>query len=331
MIPRTIAEISPAWLTQTLRKYGCITKATITAVNAQVIGQEVGFLDGLARLHLTYDHDEGGAPSSVVVKIPSGEAARMRFSMADNGCCGTTVAEGVLNKLAWSCMQGRIWVFDVCVGEWPIACQTEPHRQQRPCWHILIERRGNGKGRKANGQKTGHQVSQPAQEVTEGQNPVKAGEKEVTTPSDHGFSFAKRSQQLRLVVPQGCAWCGPLFPLPTGVAWSVTALASRSARPAWFGWKARNVTTAPRKSSTYSACTLSQRRASASRRFVYPSVDRSASSAAVHCRGGLVPFQTQRVPASRLGLRKAPEGHLVLPFFCTKQEPSKHPHGLFCQ
>ena len=75
MIPRTIAAISPAWLTQTLRKFGCITQATITAVNAQVMGQEVGFLDGLARLHLTYDHDEGGAPSSVVVKIPSGEAA----------------------------------------------------------------------------------------------------------------------------------------------------------------------------------------------------------------------------------------------------------------
>src|SRR5262249_4856440 len=41
----------------------------------QAIGQEVGFLDGLSRLHLTYDHDEGGAPSSVVVKLPSREAA----------------------------------------------------------------------------------------------------------------------------------------------------------------------------------------------------------------------------------------------------------------
>jgi len=73
-IPRTIAEISPAWLTQTLRSGGWLTQASITAIAAQALGQEIGFLDGLARLRLTYDHDESGAPASVVVKVPSGEA-----------------------------------------------------------------------------------------------------------------------------------------------------------------------------------------------------------------------------------------------------------------
>ena len=74
MVPRTIAEISPGWLTEALRKHGCISKTTVTAIAAQVIGKEVGFLDGLARLRLTYDQDGCNAPASVVVKLPSSEA-----------------------------------------------------------------------------------------------------------------------------------------------------------------------------------------------------------------------------------------------------------------
>jgi Phosphotransferase enzyme family len=74
-LPRTIAEVTPAWLTKALRTGGCPLQVNIVAIAVQAIGQEVGFLDGLARLHLTYDRDEGGAPASVVVKLPSGEAA----------------------------------------------------------------------------------------------------------------------------------------------------------------------------------------------------------------------------------------------------------------
>jgi hypothetical protein len=73
-IPRTIAEITPAWLTEALRTGGYLTRANIVAIAVQAIGQEVGFLDGLARLHLTYDHNERDAPSSMVVKVPSREA-----------------------------------------------------------------------------------------------------------------------------------------------------------------------------------------------------------------------------------------------------------------
>ncbi len=63
------------WLTWALRTGGCLTQANIVAIAVQALGQEVGFLDGLARLHLTYDHDERGAPAAVVVKVPSREAA----------------------------------------------------------------------------------------------------------------------------------------------------------------------------------------------------------------------------------------------------------------
>jgi hypothetical protein len=46
----------------------------------------------------------------------------------------------------------------------------------------LIEgRAGDGKERKANGEKTGHQVSQPAKEDAERQNPVKTRQEEVIT------------------------------------------------------------------------------------------------------------------------------------------------------
>jgi hypothetical protein len=74
-LPRTIAEITPSWLSWALRTCGHLAQANIIAIAVQAIGQEVGFLDGLARLHLRYDHDENGAPASVVVKIPARDAA----------------------------------------------------------------------------------------------------------------------------------------------------------------------------------------------------------------------------------------------------------------
>ena len=58
-----------------------------------------------------------------------------------------------------------------------------------------MERRASdGEERKADGEKTGHQVPQPAEEVAERQNPVTTGQEEVTTTSGHerGFSFASR-------------------------------------------------------------------------------------------------------------------------------------------
>ncbi len=72
-IPRTIAEISPAWLTEVLRAGGWINRAVIVDIKVKPIGQSFGFLDCLARLRLTYDHSENGAPRAVVVKIPSAD------------------------------------------------------------------------------------------------------------------------------------------------------------------------------------------------------------------------------------------------------------------
>src|SRR4051812_45326710 len=72
-LPRTIARVTQARLTGALRTGGCLTRANVIAVAVRSIGREAGFPDGPARLRLTYDTDGGGAPPSVVVKIPSTE------------------------------------------------------------------------------------------------------------------------------------------------------------------------------------------------------------------------------------------------------------------
>src|SRR5262245_11570306 len=78
-LPRTIVEVTPSWLTAALRAGGSLTRASVAGITVQTIGQEVGFLDGLARLHLAYDEPEDGAPPSVIVKLPSGDATYRRI------------------------------------------------------------------------------------------------------------------------------------------------------------------------------------------------------------------------------------------------------------
>ena len=72
--PDSIATLSPEWLTQVLRKNGCISDSKVTAFAVQRIGTEIGFLDNLARLLLTYDQTESDAPDSLVIKVSASEA-----------------------------------------------------------------------------------------------------------------------------------------------------------------------------------------------------------------------------------------------------------------
>jgi hypothetical protein len=70
-IPRSIEQITPDYLSETLRSRGLIDRARVASLECQGIGAGVGFLGQLARLHLTYDGDAPGAPRSVVVKMPT--------------------------------------------------------------------------------------------------------------------------------------------------------------------------------------------------------------------------------------------------------------------
>ena len=60
--PKTIEEISAPWMTDVLRGAGILRRATVLAVDVHAIGQGVGFLSGRARVTLTYDQAEEGAP-----------------------------------------------------------------------------------------------------------------------------------------------------------------------------------------------------------------------------------------------------------------------------
>jgi hypothetical protein len=69
--PRQFSEITPAWLTSVLRDAGSGRSARISAIEIEPIGHGVGFLGQLARLRLTYDVPEPGAPASLVGKFPT--------------------------------------------------------------------------------------------------------------------------------------------------------------------------------------------------------------------------------------------------------------------
>jgi len=69
--PRQFADITPAWLTSVLRDGGSVRAASVTGIAVEPIGVGVGFLGQLARLRLTYDRPEAGAPASVIGKFPT--------------------------------------------------------------------------------------------------------------------------------------------------------------------------------------------------------------------------------------------------------------------
>ena len=71
MIPRCFDDLTPAWLTSTFREHSVLRAAAVSAVAVEPIGVGVGFLGQLARLQLTYDRREDGAPATVIAKLPT--------------------------------------------------------------------------------------------------------------------------------------------------------------------------------------------------------------------------------------------------------------------
>lgn len=74
-IPATMDEVTPQWLTAALRSGGVIVEATVTAAEKETIGVGVGILGDLARITLTYDREEPGAPKTLVAKLPTQDPA----------------------------------------------------------------------------------------------------------------------------------------------------------------------------------------------------------------------------------------------------------------
>lgn len=70
-IPATMSDVTAAWLTAALREGGVLHTASVTSETKGTIGVGIGILGELARVTLTYDRAEAGAPATVIVKLPT--------------------------------------------------------------------------------------------------------------------------------------------------------------------------------------------------------------------------------------------------------------------
>jgi aminoglycoside/choline kinase family phosphotransferase len=70
-IPTGPEAITARWLTQVLCAAGVIHDAQVTALAITRLGDEQSMTSQLARLHLSYDRAEPGAPSSLIAKFPT--------------------------------------------------------------------------------------------------------------------------------------------------------------------------------------------------------------------------------------------------------------------
>lgn len=73
LIPNTIEEITPEWLTGALNSSGVLNGNSVRTLKSNIIGSEQGYMGILARLSIEYDQPDGSLPSSMITKIPTQE------------------------------------------------------------------------------------------------------------------------------------------------------------------------------------------------------------------------------------------------------------------
>jgi len=81
--PTTPSELTPAWLTQTLRAAGALgPSAAVAGFSACPIGEGVGLLGSLVRLALDFTSASPGAPATLVAKFSTANAENRAVAMA---------------------------------------------------------------------------------------------------------------------------------------------------------------------------------------------------------------------------------------------------------
>ena len=70
-IPHKPEDITSEWLTAALRSSGIVTTSSVTSIDAGDTEAGHGFTGQIARLTVTYDSHEEGAPDSIIAKFPS--------------------------------------------------------------------------------------------------------------------------------------------------------------------------------------------------------------------------------------------------------------------
>jgi hypothetical protein len=80
--PITPDELTPEWVTDTLRAAGCLQRARVVSLTSELIGEGVGFLGQIVRVTPAYDEIEGGAPRTLIAKFATPvESARELAAM----------------------------------------------------------------------------------------------------------------------------------------------------------------------------------------------------------------------------------------------------------
>ena len=70
-IPKTVDELSAAWLTRALRESGALREARVTHVERELLGEGEGFMGQVIRLRLELDRPEEDAPQTLIAKLPT--------------------------------------------------------------------------------------------------------------------------------------------------------------------------------------------------------------------------------------------------------------------
>ncbi len=81
MLPSTIADLTPAWLTEALGPSGVLDGGEVVAVRADDIGTGVGVFGIIARLHLAYRGAPPEAPATIVAKLPTDAEANRQVGL----------------------------------------------------------------------------------------------------------------------------------------------------------------------------------------------------------------------------------------------------------
>jgi hypothetical protein len=70
-LPRTLADVTSDWVSSTLRAGGHLGDATVTGVDVRELTQATAVFGVLARVAVAYDGPAPGAPTSLVLKLPT--------------------------------------------------------------------------------------------------------------------------------------------------------------------------------------------------------------------------------------------------------------------
>jgi hypothetical protein len=73
LIPISIEEITPDWLTAALVESGVLKNNSVRSVKSGPIGDEQGYMGILARLHLEYENQDDTLPATMIAKLPTTE------------------------------------------------------------------------------------------------------------------------------------------------------------------------------------------------------------------------------------------------------------------